>query len=64
MDDISHIIKEWPTSRLRIETADLLKIPRYLIMTADQKREQDLPVTNEEMRDFIIKKVKELDDQP
>jgi hypothetical protein len=63
-EDIRQIVKRWTTGRLRIETADLLKMPRYFLMTNDQKRKQDLPVTDEDMREFIIKKAEaEADEQ-
>jgi hypothetical protein len=46
-------LEEWSTSWLKLEVAQLLKSPKYVIMTHDEKLDHDYPVTDEEMRDFI-----------
>lgn len=48
-------LTEWPPAWLKLEVAQILKNPRYLIMTQDEKLEQDYPATEKEMREFIEK---------
>jgi hypothetical protein len=46
-------LAEWPIGWLKLEVSSLLKNTSYLIMTQDEKLEQDLPATEAEMRTFI-----------
>lgn len=60
MTDDPKPLDEWPTGWLKLEVAQLLRNLSYLIMTRDEKLDQDLPVTDAEMRAFILKKREEL----
>ena len=43
----------WTPGWLKLEVASLADRPDYILMFDDEKREANLPVTTEEMRDFI-----------
>jgi hypothetical protein len=43
----------WPQGWLVLEVASLLDRPEYVIMFDREKRSHNLPVTSDEMRDFI-----------
>jgi hypothetical protein len=43
----------WPHGWLVLEVARLLDRPRYILMLDLEKRNANLPVTKDEMRDYI-----------
>lgn len=46
-------IDYWPLAWLRMDCAFLLDNPAFVLMHDDEKRKQRLPVTEDEMREFI-----------
>jgi hypothetical protein len=48
---------EWPDGWLKLEVASLSRMPEYLTMTDAEKHAAKLPVTAEEMREFIRKNI-------
>jgi hypothetical protein len=46
-------LEEWPPAWLKIECASILNHPAYLMMHDHEKRSENLPVTEDEMRDLI-----------
>ena len=54
-------LSDWRSGWLKLEVANLLRNPRYLIMTQDEKLDRDFPVSDEEMRAFIEAKRREVE---
>jgi hypothetical protein len=46
-------LSEWPSGWLKMEIASLYDLPDYLVMTDDEKRRAQMPVTDAEMRLII-----------
>ena len=46
-------LNKWPPGWLKIEVANLLDTPGYILMQDHEKRAAGYPVTQDEMRDFI-----------
>jgi hypothetical protein len=46
-------LEQWPRAWLVLETASLLAKPGYLVLLDSEKSAQGLPLTDDEMRDFI-----------
>ena len=53
-------LSEWPSGWLKMEVASLFSAPEYLVMTDQEKSEALMPVTDGEMREFIVAR-RELD---
>jgi hypothetical protein len=51
-------LNEWPRGWLIFEVANLSHNPKYITMTDIEKKEAKLPLTIEEMRNYIRKKGK------
>jgi hypothetical protein len=51
-------LEDWPEGWLKLEVANLTKYPSYIVMTDEEKREVNYPVTVEEMRQYIRNKKK------
>jgi hypothetical protein len=49
-------LDNWSVGWLKLEVANLTKNPLYIIMTDEEKKTHNLPVTTEEMRDYIRNK--------
>lgn len=45
---------EWPLAWLKIEVASLLDTPGYILMHDHEKSAVGYPVTEDEMREFIL----------
>ena len=48
-------LAEWSRGWLVLECASVLGWAAYIIATDDEKREKGVPVTDDEMRDFLAK---------
>lgn len=48
-------LSEWPPAWLKFECADILDEPGFIMLHDHEKRTKGWPVTDEEMRDFILK---------
>jgi hypothetical protein len=46
-------LEQWPPGWLKLQVASLLKKPEYILMHNHEKRKAGLPVSNEEMREYI-----------
>lgn len=48
-------LSKWPSGWLKLEVAGIIGDPTYLLMTDQDKNGRDWPVTDAEMRVFIMK---------
>jgi hypothetical protein len=46
-------LEKWPPGWLRFQVASLMGSPDYLIMTDSEKRKAKLPISFDEMREYI-----------
>jgi hypothetical protein len=46
-------LEEWPPGWLKLEVASILRSPDYIIMNNREKKDAGMPVSAEEMREFI-----------
>lgn len=51
-------LDKWPVGWLKLEVASLTREPDYLIMSPHRKVTLNLPVTEEEMRLFVMERRK------
>jgi hypothetical protein len=50
----SHVpLSKWPRGWLILEICGIINSPVYMLMTDDERRGRDLPVSDDEMRAFI-----------
>lgn len=49
-------VEQWPTGWLKLETASLLNVPKYVSMHDHEKAADGYPVTEAEMIHFIKSK--------
>ena len=46
-------LEKWPPGWLKLQVASLMGSPDYILMQDHEKREANLPVSEEEMRQYI-----------
>jgi hypothetical protein len=49
-------LEEWPQGWLVLEIANISGRPFYLVMTDEEKEKEHLPITEQEMREYILAK--------